>query len=601
MTKSNDSNRRVGLILRVLALAVVFIVVSLPGIALAKSAGDQIETKAHRDARMKWWREARFGMFIHWGVYAVPAGSYNGRRIGGGGEWIMRLLKIPVADYKAFAGQFNPVKYDPDAWVALAKEAGMKYIVITAKHHDGFALFDSKASDWNVVDASPYGKDLLRPLEKACKKQGIKLGFYYSQAQDWVNPGGAKHGYKEPAGWDPAQKGDFDDYLKNVAYRQIEEILSNYDISILWWDTPIWINRKRARLLSPLLKLKPQIITNNRLGGWVHGDTATPEQRIPTVVAGGDWETCMTMNGTWGYKSYDHSWKSPKILIYNLVNIVSKGGNYLLNVGPKADGAFPEESICILKEIGKWMSVNSEAIYATQASGVPRQPWGCITAKKTGNDVRLYLDLFNWPESGSIKVPIRNKVKGCYLLADKNRRIDTAAVEGGIRVKIEGDAPDEICSVVVMDIEGEVSVSGDMLSQDNKGEIVLPAAGAVIHNCSHGIPVRYESGGKKDNIGFWQDHEAWLEWDFKVTEPGNFDVSILVSDPGGDAAFNIMLGKQRLKCIKTIATADYDTYKSVECGVVTIKKPGAYTLEIRPIEEGWHPVNLRDIRLTLRR
>ena len=212
-------------------------------------AAEPEETPQQRDQRMAWWREARFGMFIHWGVYSVPAGTYNGKQIDGIGEWIMNRGKIPVAEYREYAKQFNPVKYNADEWVRLAKKAGMKYIVITSKHHDGFALFDSKASDWNVVNATPYGKDLLKPLAEACQKHGIKLGFYYSQAQDWNNPGGAAAG----GHWDKAQDGSMDDYIRNVAVPQVKEILSNYGpIAVLWWDTPVDMNKERADMLLPL-------------------------------------------------------------------------------------------------------------------------------------------------------------------------------------------------------------------------------------------------------------------------------------------------------------------------------------------------------------
>src|SRR5262245_12071520 len=222
------------------------------------------ETAPQSDARMKWWREARFGMFIHWGVYAVPAGSYKGQPVQGIGEWIMNRGRIPVAEYRQFARQFNPVKYDPDAWVRLAKEAGMKYIVITSKHHDGFALFDSKVTDWDVVRATPYGKDLLKPLAEACRRHGLKLGFYYSQAQDWNHPGGAASG----GHWDTAQDGDMDAYLRQIAVPQVREVLSNYGpIAVLWFDTPVNMTPERAALFLPLLKLQPGLIVNNRLGG----------------------------------------------------------------------------------------------------------------------------------------------------------------------------------------------------------------------------------------------------------------------------------------------------------------------------------------------
>ena len=351
------------------------------------------ETKSEKDHRMEWWREARFGMFIHWGVYAQWAGVYHGhQQAHGGAEWIMNRCKIPVAEYQQRAKEFNPVKYDPDAWVRMAKEAGMKYIIITSKHHDGFALFDTKASKWNVVDATAYGKDLLKPLAAACRKYGMKLGFYYSQAQDWNNPGGAvsrklmREGWPNPDSakidaytlahnghWDPAQETrSFDQYIDQVAVPEVKDLLSNYgDIAVLWWDTPTHMTDEAALKLQALLKLQPNIITNDRLKRPnFPGDTKTPEQKIPTQsqLDGKDWETCMTMNGSWGYKSWDHKWKSTETLIHNLVDIASKGGNYLLNVGPKEDGTFPQESIDRLKAVGAWMKTNHEAIYATKAS-----------------------------------------------------------------------------------------------------------------------------------------------------------------------------------------------------------------------------------------
>ncbi|MHC5017038.1 MAG: alpha-L-fucosidase, partial [Planctomycetota bacterium] len=269
-------------------------------------------------------------------VWLGGAGTYNGKQIEGIGEWIMHRGKIPVAEYKQYAKQFNPVESDPDQWVRLAKEAGMKYIVITSKHHDGFALFDSKVTDWDVVDATPYGKDLLKPLAEACRKHRIRLGFYYSQAQDWCHPGGSSAGNKC---WDDAQEGDMDEYIQNIAVPQLKEILTNYgDIAILWWDTPHGMTRGRADVLQSVINMSPGIITNNRLGGKYKGDTRTPEQHVPATGIDYDWESCMTMNTTWGFKSYDDNWKSTEKLILSLVKSAGKGGNYLLNVGPTSKG-----------------------------------------------------------------------------------------------------------------------------------------------------------------------------------------------------------------------------------------------------------------------
>ncbi len=301
-----------------LVLAGLLFATLIPYLANAANSSDPYanETVAQRDARMQWWRAARFGMFIHWGVYSVPAGTYHGEQIPGIGEWIMCTAKIPMAEYQGYAKEYNPIKYNPDEWVRLAKEAGMKYIVITAKHHDGFANFDTKASDWNIVKATPYGKDVLKPLAAACRKYGVKLGFYYSQAQDWNNGGSECSG-----SWDPAQKHDMDDYIDKVAVPQVKELLSNYGEfpAVLWWDTPCDMNKERADKLAAVLKLKPGIIFNNRLGGGYQGDTETPEQSIPaTGFKGRDWETCMTMNDTWGFKSYDNNWKSTETILRNL-------------------------------------------------------------------------------------------------------------------------------------------------------------------------------------------------------------------------------------------------------------------------------------------
>src|ERR1700761_8693454 len=257
------------------------------------------QTTLTKDERMQWWREARFGMFIHWGVYSQFAGAYNGNLLQhDGAEWIMNFMKIPVASYQAQAKPFNPTAYDPEEWVRMAKNAGMKYIIITAKHHDGFAMFKTAASKWNIVDASLYGKDALMPLVAACKKYGMKLGFYYSEAQDWNNPGGAVSRVKASVGWanpdstrideytkahsghwDPAQTtSTFNEYLDRVAIPQVKELLTNYgDVAVFWWDTPTGMTDEAATKLQALLKLQPRIITNNRLKKNFPGDTETPE------------------------------------------------------------------------------------------------------------------------------------------------------------------------------------------------------------------------------------------------------------------------------------------------------------------------------------
>ena len=326
------------------------------------------ETQAELDERMEWWRDGTFGMFIHWGAYAVPAGIHNGEEVPGIGEWIMERGKISIEEYEKYVHQFNPVKYDANEWARIASDAGMKYMVITSKHHDGFCLWDSKVSDYDVMDAAPIQRDLLKELAVACKKHGVKLCFYHS-IMDWHHP--------------DANKESFAKYREEYLIPQLDELLSgDYgDIGVLWFDgewISEWTEDQGKALYQHLREVKPDLIINNRVGKGRQGmqgmnkdrsyagDFGTPEQEILETASALDWESCMTMNNTWGFKKNDHDWKSAEMLIHNLVDIIAKGGNYLLNVGPTAEGLIPAESVERLAEMGEWIRVNEEAIYKTQ-------------------------------------------------------------------------------------------------------------------------------------------------------------------------------------------------------------------------------------------
>ena len=455
----------------------IFITVCLLAVSLTSLNAQE----KSQEQRMKWWQEARFGMFIHWGVYAQLAGVYNGheqRR--GGAEWIMNRMKIPVATYQSFAKQFNPVKFNADEWVKIAKDAGMKYLIITAKHHDGFALFKTNASKWNIVDATPYGRDVLKPLAAACKKYAIKLGFYYSQAQDWNNPGGsaarkvASEGWANPDSakidaytdantghWDPAQTTKtMAQYINDVAVPQVKELLTNYgDVAVLWWDTPTNMTDEFAEKLNAQLKLQPHIITNDRLKRPNYpGDYKTPEQRIPNLseLDGKDWETCMTMNETWGYKSYANNWKTTETLIRNLIDIASKGGNYLLNVGPKADGTFPKESVDLLKQMGGWMKVNGEAIYGTKASPFGLFTWGRCTKKESPTTTTLYLSVFDWPKDGKLTIPgLKNEIVSARFL-ENGKSLKTQTANDAVVIEVPETALNKIATVIKIEVKGKL-------------------------------------------------------------------------------------------------------------------------------------------------
>jgi alpha-L-fucosidase len=405
------------------------------------------------DPKMNWWKEAKFGMFIHWGLYSVPAGVYQGNEIGGIGEWIMKNASIPVEEYAGYAKQFNPTSFNADEWVKLARKAGMKYLVITSKHHDGFALFNSKVSDYDIIDATPFKRDIIGEMAAACKKYGIHFGLYYSQDQDWHQKGGGVCGTH----WDKAQDGNFDEYLDRIAVPQVKEILTAYNPEIIWWDTPCTITKEGAAKFAPILAKYPKLITNNRLGGGVDGDLETPEQFIPaTGIPGKNWESCMTMNDTWGFKKNDHNWKSTEMIVRNLIDIASKGGNYLLNVGPTQMGLIPDASIERLKEVGAWMKVNGEAIYGTSASPFSEITWGRVTQKKSGKNTILYLNVFDWPTDGKLVVSgLENKIIKVYPLANPSNKLQTEAKNADRLIDLSTVKQSPIATVIVVEISGK--------------------------------------------------------------------------------------------------------------------------------------------------
>jgi len=449
-------------------ISILLAVMMLHGCDAVKKeeASESTQNEQLSEDKMDWWRDARFGMFIHWGLYAIPAGEYNGEKTPRIGEWIMNHMQIPIAEYEKYAAQFNPEKFNADEWVSILKDAGMKYIVITSKHHDGFCLWDSKVSDYDIMDAAPFKRDILKELAEACQKQGIRFGLYHS-IMDWHHP-------QAQAIWEPNyNKGrkdtvanpQFPQYFENYLKPQVKELMENYPTEILWFDgewIPAYTTEMGKDLYNFITEADPEMIINNRVDkgrqgmsgfdaeGEFAGDFGTPEQEIPdTGMEGVDWESCMTMNDTWGYKYFDDNWKSSKTLIHNLIDIVSKGGNFLLNVGPMADGSFPQASIDRLQDMGDWMDKYSEAIYGTTSSPFAKPDWG----RYTQNENTVYAHVFDWPENQNLVIDPSSNVAKAYMLNDAAQtELEVSNSGGSVSVKVPATAPDDIASVIVLEL-----------------------------------------------------------------------------------------------------------------------------------------------------
>ena len=488
----------------------------------AGSAWSQATPDPQREKRIQWWREARFGMFIHWGLYAVPAGEWKGQQIQGIGEWIMNRARIPVAEYEQLAKQFNPVKFNAKEWVGIAKDAGMKYIVITSKHHDGFAMFGSKVSPYNIVDATPFHRDPMKELAAACRDAGIRLCFYYSHAQDWHERDGAGNNWDFP----PNPEKNFARYFEDKAKPQVRELLTNYGpIGLIWFDTPQLITKEQAVELTNLVhSLQPNCLVSGRVGFDAGDYDSAGDNQLSVGAVKRDWETPVTLNDTWGFKKDDNNWKPAPVLLRQLVRTASRSGNYLLNVGPTSEGVIPQPSVDRLREVGKWVKANSESIYGTGPSPFPyNQEFGYLTTKPG----KLYVHLMEWPGQPLTIYGVKNKVARAYLLADSQRKALGVKQESkpdldyySTTVQLPKDAPDQFDSVVVLEMTGRPDVVTS-LSQQPDGTVLLDAYLANLHKGSG------DSGITLDRRGVltrWVDTKDWVSWEAKVFRPGAFDV-----------------------------------------------------------------------------
>jgi alpha-L-fucosidase len=556
----------------------------------------------NHDARSAWWREAKFGCFIHLGVYSVPGGEWKGKKVGGYAEHLMRKEKIPRAEYaEQLIKTFNPVDFDAEEWVRLIKDAGMKYLVITAKHHDGVAMYPSAIRDY-TIGQSAFKRDPMQELSAACKKYGIRFGFYYSHAFDWEhpdapgndwdydNPGGDKNLYGGTNWYDhhPELVPKAVRYVNEKSIPQIKELLLKYHPDIIWFDTPHKLPlSENIRILQAIRETDPNVVVNGRLArsaavsfGDYKNTADRPAEFYPVT---GDWEAIPTTNESYGYSRYDNSHKPAPFFIRLIAKATARGGNLLMNIGPMGNGVIDPRDTAILHGIGHWLKTNGESIYGAGASPLPLQYWGEVTAK--GN--KLYLHVFNWPADGKLVLGgIQGKIKNAALLATGETLRFTRKNASDRIFNVPAKAPDTVNTVIVVETEG--TVSGDearLLSA--KEQNTLRAFDAELH----GKGLGYGDGkAGKDYVQHWTKQTQWLSWKIRLNEPAVWQVRLkYIKDKAVKGnSFTLKAGRQEIKG----TLGEQETYGRLHLPA------GTYVLELKAREMNGELMKLQQVILT---
>jgi alpha-L-fucosidase len=542
-----------------------------------------------------WFEDGKFGMFIHWGPYSVLGGEWKGQRIEQGdiAEWIMQRFEIPVEEYRTIAATFNPTAFDAREWVALAKNAGMKYLIITSKHHDGFAMYDSEVSDYNIVDYTPFGRDPLRELSEACAEAGIKFGVYYSHREDWEHP----YAYGNFWDFDTSQTNLdtmdhpelFRRYLDEKAIPQLKELLTGYGpLGVVWFDRGMYTQEQGQEFVDLVHGLQPGCLVNGRVGHYdkeLLGDyQSMTDNGMPIGGIEEYWETPQTLNDTWGYSQFDDNWKTPDEVIRRMVTIVSKGGNYLLNVGPTGEGIIPGPAVEILNAVGEWMRKNSESIYGTSPSPFAYElPWGYCTQKGT----RLFLHVFDWPQDGQLILRgLNNSIERAYSLLQPE---ETLAVDrdeaGNLLIGLPAEPPDDIDSVIVLEIDGDPDIDPYVVEQGDDGSFLLDYLSASTSgNAQKRFNRRGESG--HFHISKMQAPEDSVQWHVQVSTPGTYHVDITYAARPGweDARYILEMGQERIEGT-VLSTQGWYEYKTERIGQLEVDNAGRAVVRLYPTAE----------------
>jgi alpha-L-fucosidase len=540
----------------------------------------------------RWFQEAKFGLFIHWGLYSGLGNTWREKNYYGSGEWIMNRAKIPAAEYEKLAASFNPVNFDADAWARFARDAGARYVVITAKHHEGFAMYRSKVSPFNIVDATPYQKDPMAALAEATRREGVKFGFYYSQFLDWHEPNGGGNT------WDFG-KGDKDHkkYYAEKSIPQIKELLSNYGpLGLVWFDMPGGLTREETvGFIGEVRRLQPQTLISSRVGQGLGDFRDFGDSELPPSVIEGPWEALFTHNDSWGFVQSDQNFKTPREILRLLAATAARGGNLLLNVGPDGTGRIPEKSLAYLREVGSWLTQNGESIYATTASPIPDQPWGVATLKPG----KLYLHVFERPADGTLLVPGFNATatRARFLGEKKNLKINHRGSD--LTVALPAALPDARDSVIVVEFSGELANSwstAPVVISRQFPSIAIDAANARLTGKAKAKSIthsRYFGNWKHDTCTVGQLAPTdRAEFSLRFTEPGDYRLILEYACPVAmkNREGVVQVGDQRLP-FETLFTGPYDTHQALmlvrhTLGVVAIDKAGELPLAVQPLNNG---------------